>query len=50
MRKELAIIGAIAVYGVDSDQALTARIGPLVEVPVMYGLTFVALGLKQKPR
>lgn len=39
---------AIAVYGVDSDQALAATIGPLVEVPVMLALTFVALFLKRK--
>lgn len=38
----------IAVYGVGSDQALAATIGPLVEVPVLLGLTWVALGLRQR--
>ena len=39
---------AIAVFGVNSDQALAATIGPLVEVPVLLVLTWVALFLKEK--
>lgn len=35
----------IAVYGVGSDQALAATIGPLVEVPVLLALTWFALYL-----
>lgn len=39
----MAIAVAIAVYGVESDQALAATIGRLVEVPVLLSLTYLAL-------
>ncbi len=45
---ELAIAVSIAIYGVNSDQALAATIGPLVEVPVLLGLTYLALWFRTK--
>ncbi|MHA7154312.1 ACR3 family arsenite efflux transporter [Arthrobacter sp. TMN-50] len=45
---ELAIAVAIGTYGVTSGQALAGVVGPLIEVPVLVALVYVALWARKR--
>jgi ACR3 family arsenite transporter len=45
---ELAIAVAIGTFGVTSEQALAGVVGPLIEVPVLVALVYVALWARRR--
>ncbi|QDP98593.1 ACR3 family arsenite efflux transporter [Microlunatus elymi] len=47
---ELAIAVAIATFGTTSGQALAGVVGPLIEVPVLVGLVYLALAIRGRYR
>lgn len=45
---ELAIAVAIATFGANSNQALAATVGPLIEVPVLLSLVYLMRYLRKR--
>lgn len=45
---ELAIAVCVGAFGIQSKEALAATVGPLIEVPVLLALVYVALYIRKK--
>ena len=47
---DCAIAVAVTTFGANSDQALVTTVGPLVEVPVLICLVYLAKWIAERPR
>lgn len=45
---ELAIAISVSTFGIGSQEALAATVGPLVEVPALLALVYVAIWIRKR--